>query len=282
MTEEKPKEIKEKMKPIAEEKISAEKESITEEIKENPVEKIEIKEVDVPKGISTAKKFDIEAWKPRTELGKLVKAGKIKTMDELLNRGERILEPEITEALIPNLEHDLFSIGQSKGKFGGGKRNIWRQTQKKTKEGNKPHFGTMVVIGNRDGYIGIGYGKAKETVPAREKAIRNAKLNIIKIRRACGSWECGCAEPHSIPFKVQGRCGSVKVQLIPAPKGTRLCVQKDCAKLLEFAGVKDVYSKTFGQTRVKVNLVKACFSAMKLLSRFKIQPEYYKKAGVLE
>ena len=57
-------------------------------------------------------------------------------------------------------------------------------------------------MGNKNGVIGVGYGKSKETVPAREKAFRNAKLNIFKIRRGCGSWECMCGEPHSIPFMI--------------------------------------------------------------------------------
>lgn len=252
----------------------------TEKVKQTVVEKPT--EKNVPRGIRTEKKFDIDSWKPHTVLGKQVKAGKIKNIDEILEKGKRILEPQIIEALLPNLEHDLIMVGQSKGKFGGGKKNIWKQSQKKTKESNKPSFATLAVVGNKDGYVGIGYGKARETVPAREKAIRRAKLNLIKVRRACGSWECGCAEPHSIPFKVEGKCGSVKISLFPAPKGTNLCIEKECAKILQFAGIKDVYSKTFGQTRVKTNLIKACFSALKKLSKVKIQPKYIKSAGVTE
>ncbi len=252
----------------------------TEEAKQDILEKAT--EADIPQGISTEKKFEVDAWIPKTILGKEVKAGKIKTIDEILDKGKKILESKIVDTLIPNLSYELINVGQSKGKFGGGKRNIWKQTQKKTKEGNKPKFATLAVVGNKDGYIGIGYGKARETVPAREKAIRKAKLNIIKVRRACGSWECGCAEPHSIPFKVTGKSGSVKITLSPAPKGTNLCIEKECAKLLEFAGIKDVYSKTTGQTRIKLNLIKACFSALKNLSKIKIQQAYIKKAGVKE
>lgn len=251
-----------------------------EESKQDVVEKST--EKNVPQGIKTEKKFDMTAWKPHTVLGKQVKANKIKNIDEILNEGKRILEPQIIEVLLPNIEHDLIMVGQSKGKFGGGKRNIWKQSQKKTKESNKPSFATLAVVGNKDGYVGIGYGKARETVPAREKAVRRAKLNLIKIRRGCGSWECGCAEPHSIPFKVEGKSGSVKIKLFPAPKGTNLCIEKECRKVLEFAGIKDVYSKTFGQTRIKLNLIKACFSALKKLSKVKIQPKYIKSAGVIE
>ena len=194
----------------------------------------------------------------------------------------KILEPEIIDVLIPNLEYDLIEIGQSKGKFGGGKRSIWRQTQKKTREGNKPKFSTMVILGNKNGYVGYGRGKSKETMPAREKAIRQAKLNIIKIMRGCGSWQCGCSEPHSIPFKVIGRSSSSELKLMPAPKGTGLCLEEQCRKLLSFAGIKDVYSKSRGQTRTKINLINACFEALKQLSKTKIQEEYKKVVGLKE
>ena len=121
------------------------------------------------------KDFDKNSWQPRTELGKKVKDGEIKTIEEILDAGISIKEAEIFDCLVPNAEAILMKIGQSKGKFGGGKRTVWKQTQKKTKEGNKPNFAALVVIGNRNGIIGIGHGKAKETVPAREKALRQAK-----------------------------------------------------------------------------------------------------------
>ena len=165
---------------------------------------------------------------------------------------------------------------------GGGKRSIWKQTQKKTKEGNKPKFATVAVVGNKNGYIGLGYGKAKETVPAREKAIRSAKLNIMKIRRGCGSWACACGESHSIPLKTTGKCGSVELTLIPAPKGTNLCVQKELIKILGLAGFKDIYSKTKGKTNTSINLVKACTDALNKLNSMKLNEAFIKKCGLKE
>jgi len=233
-------------------------------------------------GIRKEKGFDKEAWKPKTTLGKQVKSEEIKDIDLILDKGIQILEPEIVDALLPDLESDLLEIGQSKGKFGGGKRSIWRQTQKKSKEGNKPSFATMAIVGNKDGYLGVGKGKAKETVPAREKATRRAKLNLIKIKRGCGSWECACGSSHSIPFKVQGKCGSVIVTLLPAPKGTGLCAASQIAKIVSFAGIKDIYSQTKGKTNTRVNLVIACFRALKKLSSTKIKQEFIKQAGVCD
>ncbi len=233
-------------------------------------------------GVRREKEFRIDDWTPKTETGRKVKAGEINSLATIIDRGEKIIEPEIVDALLKSLEHDLLMIGQSKGKFGGGKRTIWRQTQKKTMEGNKPSFATMAVVGNKDGFIGIGMGKAKETMPAREKAVRAAKLSIIKIKRGCGSWECYCGEPHSIPFAVEGKSGSSRVKLMPAPKGTGLVVAKECQKILALAGIKDLYSKTAGQTVTRVNLLYACLDALKKLTSMKTKPDQQKVFGILE
>ncbi|MDD5253610.1 MAG: 30S ribosomal protein S5 [Candidatus Nanoarchaeia archaeon] len=224
----------------------------------------------------------MEGWNPKTKLGKMVKLGQITDIDEILDRGIKIREPEIVDILLPNLESDLLFFGQSKGKFGGGKRSIWKQTQKKTKEGNKPKFSALAVVGNHDGYIGIGKGKSKETVPAREKATRQAKLNIIKIKRGSGSWEGRSQDPHSIPFRVAGRCGSAKITLLPAPKGTDLKVAKECQKVLRLAGIKDIRSKTKGQTRTTINLIQALYYALKKLSTTKVTADLEKRLNVKE
>ena len=123
-----------------------------------------------------------EGWEPKTKLGDDVKAGRVKKIDDILESGKKILESEIVDSLL-QLKSDLISIGQSKGKFGGGKRRAWRQTQRKTKEGNVPTFTAMAVVGDANGHVGIGSGKAMETLPARDKAIRKAKLNIMKVGR---------------------------------------------------------------------------------------------------
>lgn len=223
-----------------------------------------------------------EDWIPKTSLGKQVKEGKIKEIDDILEEGIKITEPEITDTLLPNLEIDLILIGQAKGKFGGGKRRAFKQTQKKTAEGSHVKFTTVAVVGNKNGYVGLGVGSSGETVPAREKAIANSKKNIIKIKRGCGSWECACATPHSIPFEISGRESSVRIVLKPAPKGVGLAIHDECKKIMTLAGIKDVWSKTFGQTDTRLNLVRACFKALKKLSQTKIRSSYYKKSGLTD
>ena len=258
---------------------------VIEPVEVDVVESIEV--VELKKGEEEAVEinktpFDLDSWKPKTEIGRKVKNGEIRKIDEILDNGLKIMESEITDALVPNLSHELLLAGQSKGKFGGGKRRAFAQTQKKTREGNKIHFSTFTIVGNNDGYIGIGYGKAKETVPAREKSLKNAKLNIIKIRRGCGSWKCSCRESHSIPFQVEGKSGSVKIILIPAPKGTGLCVQSECIKILKMAGINDVWSRILGKTATRSNIISACFEALKNLTRMKTKEKDKETLGIRE
>ncbi len=265
---------------------------------EKPVEE-EVKEVETPseevvktpenpeeiKAGKPEKKEEVEpsdSWTPRTDLGKKVKSGEIKDIEKILDKGLKVMEPEIVDFLLPGLETELLLIGQSKGKFGAGQRRVFKQTQKKTREGNKPSFGTMAIVGNQNGYIGIGSGKSKETVPARDKAIRNAKINIIKIRRGSGSWASSGKESNSIPFKVEGRCGLAKIILMPAPKGVGLCVEKECAKMLKIAGIQDVWSKTFGNTKTKTNLLIACFNALKQLMEVKVPYGFTEEKSIYE
>ena len=239
-------------------------------------EKEELKDAEEEASKAERKEIEKETWTPKTKLGLAAKERKSTDMSEILDKGLKIMEPEIVDILLPDLETDLLLIGQSKGKFGGGQRRVFRQTQKKTREGNKPSFSTMAVVGNKNGFVGMGIGKSKETVPARDKAIRNAKLNIIKIRRGSGAWESTGKESNSIPFMVTGKEGRCQITLMPAPKGVGLCVEKECAKMLRLAGISDIWSKTSGQTKTKVNLITACFNALKQLMKMKVPYEFTK------
>jgi small subunit ribosomal protein S5 len=233
------------------------------EYAENPEEVLDEKDLKELEEMKKEKKEnEIPFWEPKTKLGRDVKDGKIRDIDEILNLNKKILEEEIIDSLI-NVKSDLISIGQSKGKFGGGKRRAWRQTQRKTKEGNIPSFSTIAVVGDENGHIGIGSGKAKETLPARDKAIRKAKLNIMKVERDCSAFDCACNEKHTVPFKISGKSGSVRVELIPAPQGTGLVAADELKKVLKLAGIKDIYTKTFGKKRTTFNLIKACIDALK-------------------
>jgi len=223
-----------------------------------------------------------ESWNPKTEIGRKVKEGIITDIDVILEEGDQIMETEIVDVLLQNAESDLLLIGQSKGKFGGGARRVFRQTQKKTKEGNKPSFATYAVIGDKNGHIGVGYGKARETIPAREKSLRAAKLGLIKVRRGSGSWDSSVAEPHSIPFAVEGKCGSVVVKLMPAPKGTGLVCQSEIQKILKLAGIEDIWSRTSGMTKSRINLIKATVEALKQLKQMKIQPKHVDEVKIFE
>ena len=278
-------EEKKEIETDVKDEILQEEEIVIEKTKEGLATELgEVKEIEevIVEEVKKKGYFEKELWKPRTSLGIQVKNGEITKIDTILDKRTKILEPEIVDALLPNLTTDLLMVGQSKGKFGGGQKRVFKQTQKKTQEGNKPKFATFAVVGNEDGYVGIGYGKSKETVPAREKAIRQAKMNVIKIRRGCGDWRCGCGDVHTVPFRVSGKAGSVVIILIPAPKGTGLKVEKECQKVLKLAGIKDVWSRTEGQTRSKVNLLFACFKALRQLVLLKMNNNTAEKLGIVE
>jgi len=257
------KKVEDKLEEVVEKEEEAEPKP---ERKEDKIRKRQSRREEMEK---QAKEEHLANWKPKTKLGLEVKTGKIKDVNEIFNKGMKILEPEIVDLLIPNLKSDLLLIGQAKGKFGGGKGRFWRQTQRKTAEGNVPAFSCLIVIGDEKGHVGIGLGKARETLPAKEKAMRDAKLNLIRVSCGCGSFDCSCKDSHSIPFKVRGKVSSSVMELLPAPKGTGLAIERECKKILKLAGIKDVYSRTFGQTRTKINLAFACYNALKNTTEIK-------------
>ncbi|RLG73338.1 MAG: 30S ribosomal protein S5, partial [Thermoprotei archaeon] len=164
-----------------------------------------------------------------------------------------LLEPEIVDYLLPDLVYERIDV------------NL---VQKVTDAGRVSRFRVVVVVGNGDGFVGIGSGKARQYLVALQKAIRNAKLNITPVRRGCGSWECACGEPHSVPFVVSGKAGSVRIILKPAPKGTGLVAGDVAKKVLSMAGIKDVWTQTFGETRTTYNFAMAVLDALKNTYKF--------------
>lgn len=125
------------------------------------------------------------------------------------------------------------------------------------------------MVGNENGIVGIGQANSREHRIALEKALENAKLNIISVRRGCGSWECGCGGSHSIPFRTEGKYGSVYVKLFPAPKGTGIVADETTRILIKLTGIKDVWVKTLGNTGARLNLIFAVFNAIKNMNRVK-------------
>ncbi len=223
---------------------------------------------------------NLEEWQPKTKLGRLVKEGKITSIDEILDGKWIIREPEIVDILLPNLKVEYMKWKINRGKFRSKK--LYRTAQKKTAEGARQRFEVIAIVGDEDGHVGVGLGRGADRVIAREKAIRNAKLNIIKIARGCGSWECACGNPHSIPYTVEGKSGSVRVILKPAPKGVGLVAEDEVKKVLRLAGIKDIWMKSFGKTKTKMNHIFAVFDALKKLAQTRTPVEFMKFSGYVE
>ena len=196
-----------------------------------------------------------EEWVPLTGLGKQVARGEIAYIDEVLDSGKPIKEPQIVDAFLPDLEDEVLDI---------------TMVQRMTDSGRRVKFRTVVVVGNRNGYIGFGQAKDNQVGDAIKKAIDDAKLNIVKVRRGCGSWECGCEAVHSIPFEVTGRAGSVRVTLKPAPQGIGLVTGDIAKKVLQLAGIKDAWTFTSGHTRTTINFAKATYDALKRTNKVRM------------
>ncbi len=195
-----------------------------------------------------SRKDKFEDWKPRTRLGKMILERKISSIEELFMEGLKIREPEIVDVLLPDLHEEVINIGL---------------VQKQTDAGEKSRFRAIVVVGNRDGYVGLGSGKAKQVRSAIEKAAVDARLHITPIRRGCGSWECGCGKSHSLPFQVSGECGGVEIVLIPGPRGLGIVASEAAKLILGLAGVKDCWTKSYGSTRTVPSFAYAVFDALK-------------------
>jgi small subunit ribosomal protein S5 len=124
----------------------------------------------------------------------MVSSGKINSMDQIFENGMRIQEPEIVKHLLPDIKSQVIHVGI---------------VQKQTDAGEMTRFNALVAVGNEAGWFGIGKGKAAQMRVAIDKSTTAAHLNVIPVKLGCGSWECRCNQPHSIPFKVKGKGGEV-------------------------------------------------------------------------
>ena len=193
-----------------------------------------------------------DGWTPRTRLGKRVQEGEIDSMEAALESGLPLKEPEIVDQLLPGLEDEVLDINM---------------VQRMTDSGRRVKFRCVVVVGNRDGYVGYAEGRDDQVGGAIQKAIGNAKLNIISVDRGSGSWEDRSDRPHSLSRRTTGKAGSVTVELIPAPLGLGLAASDTVRHVLEIAGVENAWTKSQGNTRTTINLAKATYNALQNASQ---------------
>jgi len=198
----------------------------------------------------------LDGWVPKTRLGHLVAEGKITHIDQALESGLPLRESQIVDTLLPGLSDEVLDINM---------------VQRMTDSGRRVKFRATVVVGNKDGYVGIAAEKDVQVGLAIHKSIDVAKLNLIKVPRGCGSWECGCGEPHTVPFRVVGRSGSVSIELMPAPRGLGIAAGTTANLVLEKAGIRDVWTRTSGQTRTTINFAWATYDALRQVSLTKVR-----------
>jgi small subunit ribosomal protein S5 len=197
-------------------------------------------------------------WVPKTELGRKVSAGEITTMSAALASGLPLREAAIVDKLLPGLHDEVLDVNM---------------VQRMTDSGRRFKFAVTVVVGNGDGFVGLGRAKGREVGPTIRRAIDRAKLEIVEVLRGCGSWECGCGRAHTLPFLVRARAGSVVVTFKPAPRGVGLAVGDVAKPVLRFAGLTDAWGFTEGHTKTTVNYAKAAYQALVDLSQLKVPAE---------
>ena len=137
---------------------------------------------------------------------------------------------------------------------------------KVVKGGRRFSFAGLVVVGDRKGTVGIGYGKANEVPMAVEKAVKDAKKSLRNVPLV-GS---------TIPHQINGRYRATKITLVPASPGTGVIAGSSARAVLEYAGVQDVLTKVFGSTSAK-NVVKATLDG---LTRLRSKEEAERLRGV--
>jgi small subunit ribosomal protein S5 len=186
-----------------------------------------------------------EVWVPRTSLGVKVSTGTITSMKEIYENGYRIQEAGIIKKLLPGIKTEVIDVGI---------------VQKQTTNGEYTRF---KAAGDESGWLGIGQGKSKQMRIAIEKATNAAYLAVSPVKLGCGSWECRCDQPHSVPFKVRGRGGSVTIEIIPGPRGLGLVAGGNIRNLLKLAGLKDVWTKSKGSTNTMTSTSGAVLNCLR-------------------
>lgn len=192
---------------------------------------------------------DKDSWTPLTKLGRLVKYNHIKSLEEIYTHSIPIKESQIVDELLSKTKRELSDEVMK-----------IMSVQKQTKAGQRTRFKAIVAIGDMDGHVGLGVKLAKEVQIAIKGALVAAKLSLVPVRR--GYWGNKIGNVHTVPVKVTGQCGSVRVRLIPAPRGTGIVGAPTSKKILQFAGVEDVFTASTGSTKTLENFVRATYDAL--------------------
>ena len=205
---------------------------------------------------------DGDRWTPCTKLGRLVQQGKIKSLEHIYLFSIPIKEHQIVEHFIgTSLTDEVMKI---------------MPVQKQTSAGQRMRFKAFVVVGDSNGHIGLGVKACKEVAHSIQGSMILAKLNMVPVRR--GYWGGKIGAPTPSPPKSRASAAPSRCACVPAPRGMGIVAAITAKKVLQLAGVQDVFTSTTGSTKTLGNFVKATYFALKKTYGF-LSPELWRETA---
>lgn len=193
------------------------------------------------------KQQELDKIQPKSIVGILAKNNKIDNVKSIFADSRQMREHFIASKIMPNYTEEKLAT---------------KPVQKQTRSGQSTKIKVTVAIGNQNGLVGVASGRGADNPAAMQSALAKCTRKVVCVRSGYWGEENSTNKPHTVPFKVTGKCGSVRVRLLPAPPGRSIVANKNHTKILKLAGYEDVSVTSRGSTSTTENHVKALLNAL--------------------